>query len=114
MGPVPRSSRAGDPRTWPVAAGSLLIGFGVAQATGVRPLGGIVLVAAATWCTLRWRRVASSAAGLLGVYIAAFACSHLIADTLGAWPAVLVAAGVTGLAAWALADGRVARRAAPA
>src|SRR3954454_12673270 len=29
--------------TWPVAAGSLALGFAVAQATGVRPLGGIVL-----------------------------------------------------------------------
>ncbi|MCW2996165.1 MAG: hypothetical protein JWQ18_3660, partial [Conexibacter sp.] len=26
--------------TWPVAAGSLAAGFAVAQATGVRPLGG--------------------------------------------------------------------------
>jgi len=100
--------------TWPVAAGSLLLGFGVAQATGIRPLGGIVLVAAATWCTLRWRRAAGAgrAGVLLGVYVAAFAVSHLIADTLGSWPAVLLAAGVTGFAAWVLADGGAARRTA--
>ena len=47
--------------TWPVAAGSLLIGFGVAQATGIRPLGGLVLVAGAAWCTVRWRRSAGAA-----------------------------------------------------
>jgi len=98
--------------TWPVAAGSLLLGFGVAQATGVRPLGGIVLVAAAAWCTLRWRRAAGTgrAAVLLCLYCAAFAVSHVIAGTLGAWPAVLLAAGVTGLATWALGDGGLARR----
>jgi len=102
--------------TWPVASGSLLIGFGVAQATGVRPLGGIVLVAAAGWCTLRWWRAAgpARAAGLLGVYVAVFALSHVIAGTVGAWPAVLLAAGVTALAAWTLADGGLARDAAAA
>jgi len=102
------------PPTWPVAACSLLLGFGVAQATGIRPLGGIVLVAAATWCTLRWRRAAGAgrAAVLLGTYIAAFAVSHLVADTLGSWPAVALAAGVVGLAAWALADSGATRRTA--
>jgi thiol:disulfide interchange protein len=102
--------------TWPVAAGSLLVGFGVAQATGIRPLGGIVLVAAAGWCTRSWWRAAGAgrAAGLLGVYFAAFVGSHLVAEPLGAWPAVLLAAGVTGLAAWALADARRPRPAAAA
>jgi len=102
--------------TWPVAAGSLLIGFGVAQATGIRPLGGLVLVAGAAWCTVRWRRSAGAAraAALLAVYVAAFALSHVVANTLGSWPAVLLAAGVSGLAAWALADGRLARPTAAA
>lgn len=102
--------------TWPVAAGSLLLGFGVAQATGVRPLGGLVLVAAAAWCALRWLRSAGAGrtAGLLVVYFGAFAGSHVIADTVGAWGAVLIAAAVVGLATWALADGPLARGAAPA
>jgi hypothetical protein len=96
--------------TWPVAAGSLLVGFGVAQASGIRALGGVVLVAGAGWCALRWRRSAGAGrtAALLLVYVGAFAGSHVIADAVGAWPAVLLAAGVTGLAAWALADAAVA------
>ena len=102
--------------TWPVAAGSLLLGFGVAEASGVRALGGIVLIAGAGWCALRWRRSAgaSRTAALLLVYVGAFAGSHVIAGTVGAWPAVLLAAGVTGLAAWALADATVAHAGATA
>jgi hypothetical protein len=99
--------------TWPVAAGSLLAGFGVAQATGVRALGGNVLVAGAGWCAQRWRHSAGPArtATLLLVYVGAFVGAHVIADPVGAWPAVLIAAGVTGLAVWALADAAVARSA---
>jgi hypothetical protein len=80
--------------TWPVAAGSLLLGFGVAQASGVRALGGIVLVAGAGWCALRWRRSVgpSRTAALLLVYAGAFAGSHVIADTVGRWPALLLGA----------------------
>lgn len=99
--------------TWPVAAGSLLLGFGVAEATGVRALGGIVLVAGAGWCALRWRNNAGTArtAALLLVYVGAFIGAHVIADGVGAWPAVLIAAAVTGLAVWALADAAAARSA---
>jgi hypothetical protein len=92
--------------TWPVAAGSLVLGFGVAQATGVRPIGGLVLVAGAGWCVLRWRAQAGNrvAAGLAALYLAAFAASHLIADALGTWGSVAATSGVVGLATWALAD----------
>jgi hypothetical protein len=97
---------ASRPLTWPVASGSLLLGFAVAQATGVRPLGGVVLVAGAGWCALRWRRIVGIArtVGLVGVYVAAFAGSHLIADTVGTWLAVLLAAALAGLAALLAAD----------
>ena len=93
--------------TWPVASGSLLLGFAVAQATGVRPLGGIVLVAGCAWCALRWLRGAGPArtALLVVIYVGAFVLSHVVADALGAWPSVLLAAAVTGLAAYLLADG---------
>lgn len=99
--------RAGSaPPTWPVASGSLLVGFAVAEATGVRPLGGVVLVAGAGWCALRWRRTVGTArtVGLIGVYVAAFAGSHAIAGTVGTWPAVLLAAALAGLAALLVAD----------
>lgn len=97
--------------TWPVAAGSLVLGFGVAQATGIRPLGGIVLLAGAGWCALRWRERAGAgvAVALVALYVAAFVASHLVADVLGTWGAVASVAALVGLAAWALAD-----RAAPA
>jgi hypothetical protein len=93
--------------TWPVASGSLLLGFAVAQVTGLRALGGIVLIAGLAWCALRWLRAAGAAraAVLVVVYVAAFVLSHVVADALGAWPSVLLAAAVTGLAAYALADG---------
>jgi hypothetical protein len=94
--------------TWPVASGSLLLGFAVAQATGIRPLGGIVLIAGCAWCALRWLQVRPGAiartAALVVVYVGAFVVSHVIADTLGAWPSVLLAAALTGLAAYVLAD----------
>ncbi|MEY2517441.1 MAG: hypothetical protein QOJ89_4799 [bacterium] len=102
--------------TWPVASGSLLLGFAVAQATGVRPLGGVVLVLGATWCGLRWLRSVGAArtAGLVGVYVAMFVLSHVIADVIGTWPAVLVAAAVSGLAALVVADIPASRGAAAA
>jgi hypothetical protein len=94
--------------TWPVAAGSLVLGFAVAQATGVRPLGGAVLALGAGWCALRWRRTAGAgrAAALVALYLAAFAASHVIADALGSWPAVLLVAAIVGSAAWLTGDRR--------
>lgn len=92
--------------TWPVASGSLLLGFAVAQATGVRPLGGVVLIAGCGWCALRWLRTAGAArtVTLVCIYVASFAVSHVVADALSAWPSVLLAAAITGIAAYVLAD----------
>jgi hypothetical protein len=92
--------------TWPVASGSLLVGFAVAQATGVRPLGGIVLALGAGWCALRWRRSvgAARAAALVCVYLALFVLSHVIAGPLGAWPAVLLVVATMGVATLLVAD----------
>jgi hypothetical protein len=94
--------------TAPVAAASLVLGFAVADATGVRPLGGAVLAVALGWCALRWRRSAGAgtALALVALYLAAFAASHALADPLGTWPAVLLVAGVVGAAAWLAADRR--------
>lgn len=100
--------------TWPVAAGSLVVGFAVAQATGVRPLGGIVLIAGAGWCARRWRAKVGDrrTALLLFIYLAVFVLSHVIADPVGTWPAVAIVAAIAGASAWALADA-VQRPAAP-
>ncbi len=102
--------------TWPVASGSLVLGFAVAQATGVRPLGGVVLAAGAGWCALRWRRTVGipRTAGLVVLYVACFVASHLIADTAGTWGAVFIVAAIAGLAALLLADIPASRRATAA
>jgi hypothetical protein len=70
------------------AAACLPAGFGVAAAAGVRPLGGLVLVALAA-LAVRW-----SGAGLRrqlmwgGVVFVCFVASHLLAHVTGAWGAV--------------------------
>ena len=94
------------PPTAPVAAGSLVLGYVVARETGVRPLGGVVLAGAGAWCTRAWARHGGRgmAAALLGVYVAGFAGSHPLAKRVGAWPAVLSSAAVSGAASWALVD----------
>ncbi len=109
------ADRVGGPSaTWPVVSGSLLLGFAVAQATGVRPLGGIVLALGAGWCAMRWRRTVgvARAAALVVVYVAMFVLSHVIADAVGAWPAVVLVAAVAGLAALFGADIPASRTAA--
>ena len=94
------------PPTWPVAGGSLVVGFVVAELSGVRALGGVVLLAALVWCWVLWarRRSVLVAVGLTAVYVAAFAVSHVIAGAVGAWLSVaLVSAGVA-LVVFAVAD----------
>lgn len=92
--------------TAPVAAGSLVVGYAVARETGERPLGGAVLAVAGAWCVRAWarRRGPGTAAALLAIYAAAFAGAHPLAKRIGAWPAVLAGAAVSGSTAWALAD----------
>lgn len=98
--------------TWIVAGGSLLLGFAVADVTGVRALGGIVLFLAALWCGLRWRREQGLAVAIALVlaYLAAFALSHPLGRAIGSWPAVLVVSAFVAAIVWA----RVDRLAAPA
>jgi hypothetical protein len=93
-------------QTWPVAALSLVAGFAVADLSGVRPLGAVVLVGAVAWCASHWRRRVglARALALAGFYGAAFAASHALADLLGAWGAVAAAAGAVGAATWSLGD----------
>lgn len=103
--------------TAPVAATGLIAGFGVAMASGSRPLGGVVMAACGLPCIAVWLRrdgprVATqlTATGLL-----AFALSHVLALAIGAWPSVLVVSAVTAALCWRLSDsrrGRLSRRAA--
>jgi hypothetical protein len=94
--------------TAPVAAGSLIAGYAVAQATGSRPLGGVVLLAGGLWCVRAWtqRNDARTAVTLACAGLAAFALSHVLALAIGAWPAVLLVAAAMAAAAWLRADAR--------
>ena len=87
------------PSAVPVALG-LAAGFGIAQGTGVRALGGAVFAAGglvAGWLWYR-RRGAAVAAGLAVAYIAAFVLAHVLAIGAG-WPAWLAVGLVTVVAA---------------
>ncbi|MGW6131374.1 hypothetical protein ACWFNE_15245 [Cellulomonas sp. NPDC055163] len=89
-----------------ISAVTLVAGFAVAQGTGVRWLGGVVLAAGLLWCAVRSVRPAgllrTGAAGV--VALAAFVGSHLAADALGPWLSVLLAALVAGAGVWLLVD----------
>ena len=110
--------RAARIPTAPIAAGGLIAGFGVAVASGSRPLGGVVLAAAGLSCIAVWRRRDSTAVtvGLTVTGLAAFALSHLLAEAIGAWPSVFTVAALTAAACWRFSDARrtVALRPAPA
>lgn len=86
-----------------VAGLSLVVGFAVADLTGVRALGGVVLCAGGLWCVVRsraagWPRLA----GVVLIALALFVASHLLGRALGAWPAVLLAGAVLAAATHAL------------
>jgi hypothetical protein len=90
-----------------VAVG-LAAGFGTAQGTGVRALGGVVFAAgglAAGWLWYR-RRGPAVALALAVAYVAAFVLAHVLALGVG-WPAWLAVGAVTTATAalsWAVAD----------
>jgi hypothetical protein len=94
--------------TAPIAAGGLIAGFGVAVASGSRPLGGVVLAACGLTCLAVWRQRDSgrTAAGLTVTGLAAFALSHVLGDVIGAWPAVFVVSALTAGACWRWSDSR--------
>ena len=93
--------------TAPVAAASLVAGYAVARATGIRPLGGVVLALGGVAAGTQWiRRGATTTAVLATTYVAAFGLSHPLAKKIGAWPSVFTVAAVAGAAAWALSDRR--------
>lgn len=78
-----------------LAGGSLVAGFAVAELTGVRTLGGLVLLVALVACVACWRRIAGTrkAVWLAVLYVVAFVASHFLARLVGPWPAVTLVAG---------------------
>jgi hypothetical protein len=92
--------------TAPLAAAGLISGFGVALASGSRPLGGLVLAAFGITCIALWlKRDGRRRAGLLtGIGLFAFAFSHVLGLIIGAWPSVFVVSAATAYACWRLSD----------
>ncbi len=86
-----------------MAAGSLVVGYGVAAVTEVRAAGGVVLLAGGTWCIRRWwlGHGPATAVALGATYAAAFVVSHPLARQIGAWPSVVTVAAVTGAVSYA-------------
>ena len=88
-----------------LAALTLVVGFAVAEITGVRALGGVVLLAGVAWCAVRaraagwWRVSLVVLAGLV-----CFVASHLLAPHLGAWLSVIVVAVVLAGVTYLLVD----------
>ncbi|MCZ2857765.1 hypothetical protein [Blastococcus sp. VKM Ac-2987] len=88
---------------WLLVAVGLAAGFGIAQGTGIRALGGAVFVVCgvgAAWIAAR-RRGPVVTAGLAALYVGAFVLAHVLALGAGfpAWFAVslvtVAAAGAT-------------------
>ena len=89
-----------------VAGGSLAVGFAVAQGTGVRALGGLVLLAGLGLCAPSWARSSGArvAAALVAVYAVLFALSHVLTLRLGvpAWASVSAVSVAQAWASYAL------------
>jgi hypothetical protein len=85
-----------------LAAATLPLGFLVAEITGERPLGGIVLALLALATLIEARPPAGRAAAWLGVVAVAFALSHVIADVVSTVGAIGMAAAVVTAAAGSL------------
>jgi hypothetical protein len=87
-----------------IAAATFVAGFGVAELTGVRALGGLVLLAGGTWCAWLAFRLAGPGPtiALVALALALFVASHPLGHVIGAWPAVLVSAALVGTVATAV------------
>ena len=85
--------------TAPIAAAGLIAGYGVAVASGSRPLGGLVLAACGLVCIVTWlRRDGRRTAVVLTIAgLGAFLLSHVIGLVIGAWPALLLVAAATSI-----------------
>ena len=102
------TERAQRVLTAPIAAGGLIAGFGVAVASGSRPLGGVVLAACGLTCMSVWARRDGPriTAELTVAGLAAFALSHVLGKAIGAWPSVFVVSAATAALCWRRSDAR--------
>jgi hypothetical protein len=91
-----------------LAATGLIAGFGVAVASGSRPLGGVVLAACGLPCIPIWtrRHGLRTAAMLTASGLVAFAVSHALGLLVGPWPAVLATAALTFAGYWIVSDSK--------
>lgn len=87
-----------------LAAATFLAGFGVAELTGIRGLGGLVLLAGGVWCGRLAYGLAGAGptAALLVIALALFIASHPLGHLIGAWPAVAVSATLVAAASAAI------------
>jgi hypothetical protein len=96
--------------SWLIAAVACLpCGFAMAQATGVRPLGGVVLAALAAYAVIGSPAPPRRGAAWAVVVVACFAASHALADPLGTWGAVALVTLVAGGSAVPLLSDRTVR-----
>lgn len=98
--------RACDIPTAALVATGLVGGWQVARATGVRPLGGVVLALCGAGAAHGWVSTKGpvTAGALGGLYAAAFGLSHPLAKRIGPWPAVLLVTAVAAGVTYAVAD----------
>ena len=90
-GPVSATLTRPRTRLFPsslLTAAGLVVGFGVAQETGNRPLGGVVLAACGVGAGVLWlrRRGRGATVALAGVYLGAFVLAHVLALGVGLNP----------------------------
>jgi hypothetical protein len=97
-----------------LVAATFLAGFGVAELTGVRALGGLVLLAGGVWCARIALRLAGPGATvtLVVIALALFVLSHPLGHVIGAWPAVAISAALVAAVAAALTRRTASRPAA--
>jgi hypothetical protein len=93
-----------------LVAGGLVVGFAVAQGTGVRALGGVILLATGLAAARLWvQRRGWVVAVVLGlVYLAAFLLSHVLTLGLGVpgWLSVALVTLAAGGVTYRVADRR--------
>ncbi len=89
-----------------VSSAGLILGYGVAVASGSRPIGGAVLAVFGLTCIAAWltRDGRATTVRLTVAGVIAFALSHALGLLIGAWPAVLITAAALAALCWRESD----------